>query len=163
MSAHDGFLLLSQVFHAAAWVLGLPALAGTLFFGGSALLVWWAGPRSAKAGAGRSGDALVDVVRGVGRLFAMFFRFLGVAGDILVLALFAAFTVVLAGAGLLFWIGSALPAGGVTARLAAGVVLALTGLTGVIALVSGRRSPWALGGGGALLAACAYGLHLAWG
>lgn len=162
MSSDDGFLLLSKVFHAAAWVLGVPALAGTLFFGGSALLLWWAGPRSATAGPGRSGDGMVDVILGIGRLFGMFFRFLGVAGDILVRALFAVFSVALLGAGLLFWIGSGLASGGLVARLAAGVVLAFAGLAGGIALISGRRSLWSLGGA-LLLAASAYGLYLAWG
>ncbi len=162
MSPHDGFLLLSKVFHAAAWLLGLPALAGTLFFGGSALLLWWAGPRSATAGSGRSGDGMVDVILGIGRLFGMFFRFLGVAGNILVLALFAVFSVALLGAGLLFWIGSGLASGGLLARLAAGLVLAVAGLVGGIILINGRRPFWSLGGG-LVLAAGAYGLWLAWG
>lgn len=162
VSPHDGFLLLSRGFQALAWILGLPALAGTVFFGGSALLLWWAGPRSAAAGSGSSGDGMVDVILGIGRLFGMFFRFLGVAGNVLVLALFAVFIVALAGAGLLFWIGSSLPAGGVTARLAAGVVLAIAGLVGGITMMSGRRSLWSIGGG-LLLAACGYGLWLAWG
>jgi hypothetical protein len=157
--ANRHILYVANAFYGVALLLGIPSLAGTLYFGLAALRSYLATPASSSSpptGGSNSALDLLDLaVRSAGAVFG----FIGAVGDAVIRGLAIASAAVLLLSLTLLFTSRGLQAHAGWARVVAGMVLVFLLLATLLALASsGSKSLTAL----ILASGSSYGLWALW-
>jgi hypothetical protein len=147
-------------FYGASALLGLPALAGAVFFGWGAISIKLAGssPRPRSSG---SSDILIRMLEGAVRVIGAGGEFLSGLALGIMTGLAVASLALLGFAVALFFTGRGLLAGSAWARLVATLLMVVLFGASALAFLSISDAPWRLGSA-AVLGASVYVLWALW-
>lgn len=148
MNPHTTFLI--WIHYIFAWLVGFPAICGTLFFGWQVLDLI-RNPTPPMPELTTSSDGMVQIFNGVERGLAFVTRPIAILGEGIIKGLFTASVVGLVFAAILYFTGRGLSVGSGWARVLSGSAWLLVTLIGALSLLTPANGLIRLAGASVLL------------